>query len=79
MPVARVGARYQVTIPAAVRRQARIRPGQRIEVDFRQGQILIRPVRRRDAADLARMAEPKFAEVWAEEPDGLWESYLETA
>ena len=77
MAVAKVNLRYQVTIPAEVRRKAKIRRGSQVRVDYRQGAIVIRPLRAdKEISVLSAMAHRKFAEVWAEEPDDLWEGYL---
>ena len=43
MAVAKVNLRYQVTIPAEVRRKAKLRKGSQVRVDYRQGAIVVGP------------------------------------
>ena len=80
MRLAKVNAHYQVTIPKAIRSRARISKGAYVKVEYQRGTVLIRPVtvteERREAANRRRAAERKFAEVWKDEDDAIWESYL---
>ena len=80
MELAKVNAYYQVTLPKSVRRRAKVRKGSYVKVDYRDGAIFIRPVtlaeKRRELRNLRQAAEKKFAEVWKDEDDAVWESYL---
>jgi len=78
MELAKVNAYYQVTIPKSVRRKAKVRNGSYVKVDYREGAIFIRPVTLAEEKDelrnLRQAAEKKFAEVWNDEDDAVWES-----
>jgi len=78
MELAKVNACYQVTIPKSVRRKAKVRNGSYVKVDYREGAIFIRPVTLAEEKDelrnLRQAAEKKFAEVWNDEDDAVWES-----
>ena len=80
MQLAKVNAHYQVTIPKAVRTMAKISKGAYVKVEYHRGAVRIRPVsvvdERHQAAVLRQAAERKFAEVWKDENDAIWESYL---
>ena len=80
MELAKVNAHYQVTIPKSVREKARVRKGSYVKVDYRDGAILIQPAtvteEKQGLKSLRRAAEKKFAEVWKDEDDAFWESYL---
>jgi len=36
----------QLTLPAVIRKKAHIQPGTRVEIDFRDGEIVLRPLKR---------------------------------
>ena len=80
MELAKVNAYYQVTLPKSVRQKAKVRKGSYVNVDCRAGTIFIRPVthaaEKRELRSLRQAAEKKFAEVWKDEDDAVWESYL---
>ncbi|MBI2091207.1 MAG: AbrB/MazE/SpoVT family DNA-binding domain-containing protein [Deltaproteobacteria bacterium] len=80
MELAKVNAHYQVTIPKSVRQKAKVRKGSYVKVDYRDGAIFIRPItlveEKHDLKSLRQAAEKKFAEVWKDEDDAVWESYL---
>jgi AbrB family looped-hinge helix DNA binding protein len=78
MEVAKINAHYQVTIPKSVRQKAKVKKGSYVKVDYRDGAIVVRPVteEKEELRSLRREAEKKFAEVWKDENDALWESYL---
>jgi AbrB family looped-hinge helix DNA binding protein len=78
MEVAKVNAHYQVTIPKSVRQKAKVKKGSYVKVDYRDGAIVVRPVieEKEELRSLRHEAEKKFAEVWKDEDDALWESYL---
>ena len=80
MELAKVNAHYQVTIPKSVRQQAKVRKGSYVKVNYRDGAIFIRPVtiaeEKWELISLRKAAEKKFAEVWKDENDAVWESYL---
>ena len=80
MEVAKVNAHYQVTIPKAVRQKARVRRGSYVKVEYRDGAIVVRPVtmveEKEELRSLRHEAQQKFAEVWKDEDDAVWESYL---
>jgi AbrB family looped-hinge helix DNA binding protein len=80
MEFAKVNAHYQVTIPKSVRQKVRVRKGSYVKVDYRDGTIFIRPVNRveekQELKSLRQAAENKFADVWKDEDDAVWESYL---
>jgi AbrB family looped-hinge helix DNA binding protein len=80
MELAKVNANYQVTIPKSVRRKAKVRKGSYVKVDYREGAIVIRLAtlaeENRELRSLRQAAEKKFAEVWKDENDAVWESYL---
>jgi len=80
MELAKVNAHYQVTIPKSVRKKARVRKGSYVRVDYRDGAILIQPAtvteEKQGLKRLRQAAEKKFAEVWKDEDDAVWESYL---
>jgi AbrB family looped-hinge helix DNA binding protein len=80
MAVAKVNAHYQVTIPKSVRQKAKVKKGSYVKVDYRDGAIVVRPVtvteEREELRSLRHEAEKKFAEVWKDENDAVWESYL---
>ena len=80
MELANVNANYQVTIPKSVRQKAKVRKGSYVNVDYRDGMIFIRPITRVDEKlqlrSLRQAAEKKFADVWKDEDDAVWESYL---
>jgi len=81
MELAKVNAYYQVTLPKSVRQRARVRKGSYVKVDYRDGAIFIRPVTLateiRELRSLRQAAEKKkFAEVWKDEDDAVWVSYL---
>lgn len=80
MEVAKVNAHYQVTIPKSVRQKAKVKKGSYVKVDYRDGAIVVRPVtvtkEREELTSLRQEAEKKFAEVWKDENDAVWESYL---
>ena len=80
MELAKVNAHYQVTIPKSVRQKAKVRKGSYVKFDYRDGAIFIRPISRveekQELKSLRRAAEKKFTEVWKDEDDAVWESYL---
>jgi AbrB family looped-hinge helix DNA binding protein len=80
MELAKVNAHYQVTIPKSVRQKAKVRKGSYVKVDHRDGTIFIRPITRveekQELKSLRQAAEKKFADVWKDEDDAVWESYL---
>ena len=80
MELAKVNAHYQVTIPKSVRQKAKVRKGSYVKVEYRDGTIFIRPIsvaeERQQLMSLRRAAESKFADVWKDEDDAVWESYL---
>jgi len=80
MELAKVNAHYQVTIPKSVREKLRVRKGSYVRVDYRDGAILIQPAtvteEKQGSKSLRQAAEKKFAEVWKDEDDAVWESYL---
>ncbi len=80
MELAKVNAHYQVTIPKSVRQKAKVRKGSYVKVDYRDGTIFIRPVtlaeEKQELRSLRQAAEKKFTEVWKDEDDAVWESYL---
>ena len=80
MELAKVNAYYQVTLPKSVRQRARVKKGSYVKVDYRDGTIFIRPVtmaaEKRQLRSLRPAEEKKFAEVWKDEDDAVWESYL---
>lgn len=80
MELAKVNAHYQVTIPKSVREKLRVRKGSYVRVDYRDGAILIQPAtvteEKQGLKSLRQAAEKKFAEVWKDEDDAVWESYL---
>ena len=80
MELAKVNAHYQVTIPKSVRQKARVRKGSYVKVEYRDGTIFIRPITRleekQELRSLRQTAEKKFADVWKDEDDAVWESYL---
>lgn len=80
MELAKVNSHYQVTIPSAVRHKAKIRKGSYVKVEYEDGAIFIRPVtvveEKDETRTLRRAAERKFADVWKDEDDAVWESYL---
>ena len=80
MELAKVNSHYQVTIPKSVRQKAKVRKGSYVRVDYRNGAIFIRPAtvteEKQELKSLRRAAEKKFAEVWKDEDDAVWESYL---
>ncbi len=45
MPTTTVSRRYQITLPAEVRKALGIRPGDRLEVEIEGGKIVLRLVR----------------------------------
>ena len=81
MEVAKVNAHYQVTIPKSVRQKAKVKKGSYVKVDYRDGPIVVRPVteEKEELRSLRHEAEKKFAEVWKDENDALWESYLKVS
>lgn len=80
MELAKVNAHYQVTIPKSVRQKAKVRKGSYVKVDYRDGAIFIRPIilveEKHELKSLRQAAEKKFADVWKDEDDAVWESYL---
>ena len=80
MELSKVNAHYQVTIPKSVRQKAKVKKGSYVKVDYRDGAILVRPVtvteEKEELRSLRHEAEKKFAEVWKDEDDAVWESYL---
>lgn len=80
MQLAKVNGHYQVTIPKAIRSRARISKGAYVKVEYQRGTVLIRPVsvieEKDEAVGRRQAAERKFAEVWKNEDDTIWESYL---
>jgi AbrB family looped-hinge helix DNA binding protein len=80
MELAKVNAHYQVTIPKSVRQKAKVRKGSYVKVDYRDGTIFIRPITRveekQELRSLRQAAERKFADVWKDEDDAVWECYL---
>jgi AbrB family looped-hinge helix DNA binding protein len=80
MELAKVNAHYQVTIPKSVREKAKVRKGSYVKVDYRDGAIFIRPIalvqEKQELKGLRQAAEKKFAVVWKDEDDAVWESYL---
>jgi len=46
MTTAIVSEKGQLTLPAAIRKKARIHPGTRVEIDYRDGEIVLRPLKR---------------------------------
>jgi antitoxin component of MazEF toxin-antitoxin module len=67
-------------IPKSVRQKAKVRKGSYVKVDYRNGTIFIRPITRveekQELKSLRQAAEKKFADVWKDEDDAVWESYL---
>jgi len=51
-----------------------------VKVDYRDGAIVVRPVtvteEKEELRSLRHEAQMKFAEVWKDENDAVWESYL---
>ena len=80
MKLAKVNAHYQVTIPKAVRQKAKVEKGSYVKVDYQDGAIVVRPVtvteEMEELKTLRHEAQKKFAEVWRDEDDAIWESYL---
>ena len=80
MQLAKVNAHYQVTIPKTIRSRAKISKGAYVKVEYQRGTVLIRPVsvieEKDEAVGRRQAAERKFAEVWKDEDDAIWESYL---
>ena len=80
MELAKINAHYQVTIPKAVRQKANVKKGSYVKVDYQDGAIFIRPVtvleEKEELSTLRQAAQKKFAEVWKDEDDAVWESYL---
>ena len=80
MELAKVNAHYQVTIPKAVRQKAKVKKGFYVKVDYQDGAIVVRPVTVTEEVEglkaLRHEAQKKFAEVWRDEDDAVWESYL---
>ena len=80
MELSKVNAHYQVTIPKSVRQKARVRKGSYVKVDYQDGTIFIRRITRveekQELRSLRQAAEKKFADVWKDEDDAVWESYL---
>ena len=80
MELAIVNAHYQVTIPKSVRQKAKVRKGSYVKVDYLDGAIFIRPItlveEKHVLKSLRQEAEKKFADVWKDEDDAVWESYL---
>lgn len=80
MELTKVNAHYQVTIPKAIRQRAKVKKGSYVKVEYRDGAIVVRPVtvieEKEELKTLRHAAERKFAEVWKDEDDGVWESYL---
>ncbi len=46
MTTAIVSEKGQLTLPAAIRKKAHIQPGTRVEIDVRDGEIVLRPLKR---------------------------------
>ena len=65
MPTATVSSRYQITLPAEVRKALGIKPGDRLEVTLEGGRIVLRMQRPPVREVLAAIAE--------EEPEALAE------
>ena len=80
MELAKVNVHYQVTIPKSVRHKAKVRKGSYVKVDYLDGAIFIRPItiveEKHVLKSLRQEAEKKFADVWKDEDDAVWESYL---
>jgi AbrB family looped-hinge helix DNA binding protein len=80
MEVAKVNAHYQVTIPKSVRQKAKMRKGSFVKVDYQDGTIFIRPITRveqkQELESLRQAAEKEFTNVWKDEDDAAWKSYL---
>ncbi|MBI2347618.1 MAG: AbrB/MazE/SpoVT family DNA-binding domain-containing protein [Deltaproteobacteria bacterium] len=80
MELAKINAHYQVTIPKAVRQKAKVKKGSYVKVEYRDGAIVVRPVTVTEEVEglkaLRQAAEKKFTEVWKDEDDAAWESYL---
>ena len=80
MELAKINAHYQVTIPKAVRKKAKVKKGSYVKVDYQDGAIVVRPVtvteEMEELKTLRHEAQKKFAEVWRDEDDAIWESYL---
>ena len=57
-----------------------MRKGSYVKVDYRDGTIFIRPITRveekQELRNLRQAGEKKFANVWKNEDDAVWESYL---
>lgn len=41
-----ISEKGQITLPSAIRKKARLSPGTRVEVEFRDGEIILRPIKR---------------------------------
>ena len=80
MELVKINAHYQVTIPKAVRQKAKVKKGSYVKVEYQDGAIFIRPVtvleEKEELSSLRRAAQKKFTEVWKDEDDAVWESYL---
>ena len=54
--------------------------GSYVKVDYQDGAIVVRPVtvteEMEELKTLRHEAQKKFAEVWRDEDDAIWESYL---
>ncbi len=46
MTTAIISEKGQLTLPAAIRKIAHIQPGTRVEIDIRDGEIIVRPLKR---------------------------------
>jgi len=58
MPIATVNSKYQITLPAEVRRSLGIRPGDRLRVAVSNEQILLRKAPPFNLEDLAMFRGP---------------------
>jgi AbrB family looped-hinge helix DNA binding protein len=45
MTIATISEKGQLTLPAKIRRQAKIHPGSKVEVELRAGEIVLHPIK----------------------------------
>jgi AbrB family looped-hinge helix DNA binding protein len=67
MPISRLSSRGQITLPSAIRKKTGIKPGSKIEIEARDNEVIIRPMRSvMDIAGIFVIPEDKKGMDWNE-------------
>jgi AbrB family looped-hinge helix DNA binding protein len=78
----KVSDKGQIAIPSEIQRMLEIKKGDKLMLYAENNKILIKKVNqiisqmRDDFKDIERHTEESLREFWKDEPEGVWEQYL---